>query len=92
MVGQKRSLEFLIPLALQRLEQAPFVEGDLFPGDLLGSVMRVKVDFWDNHPELFPRTLRVVGRARELLPSLEECDRPDVDFLRLFNKSPWSKK
>jgi hypothetical protein len=90
MIGQKRSLEFLIPVALKRLNQDPFVEGDFFPGDLLRSVMRVKVDFWANHPELFYWTLRVVQRASELLPSLEEGDRPHDDVFRLFDKSPWS--
>src|SRR6516165_7980740 len=35
MIGQRISLTFLIPLALERLEDQPLAGGDFYPGDLL---------------------------------------------------------
>ena len=52
MIGQNFSLNYLIPLAIEHLQQDPLVEGDFFPGDLLASVLKVKADFWHTHPDL----------------------------------------
>lgn len=35
MIGQNIGLDYLIPLALEHLQQNPLVAGDFFPGDLL---------------------------------------------------------
>ena len=38
LIGQKFSLEYLVPLALERLEADPWIDGD-YEGDLLNSVL-----------------------------------------------------
>lgn len=54
-IGQKLSLEYLIPLALERLEHAPMVSGDYYEGDLLEAVGRPPPEFWEKHPDLVKR-------------------------------------
>ena len=46
MIGQDVGLDYLIPLALERLEEYAFVEGDFYEGDLLVGVSRVGEEFW----------------------------------------------
>src|SRR5262245_6851845 len=53
MIGQSIGLEFLIPLAVERLQENPFAEGDYYPGDLLSAVMRVEPSFWQTHQDLY---------------------------------------
>jgi hypothetical protein len=52
MIGQNISLEYLVPLAIERLQHDPFAAGDFYPGDLLGSVLKVKFSFWKQRPDL----------------------------------------
>ncbi|MEO7715494.1 MAG: contact-dependent growth inhibition system immunity protein [Capsulimonas sp.] len=40
LIGQKFSLDYLVPLALMLLVNEPFVEGDYYEGDLLGPIQK----------------------------------------------------
>jgi hypothetical protein len=75
MIGQQRGLRYLIPIALERLHVDPFVEGDCYPGDLLGAVLRVDSRFWIASPELRAGASRIAERALSLLATLDESDR-----------------
>jgi len=46
MIGQGVGLRWLVPIAIEALEQDPLVEGDLYPGDLLASLLKVDQEFW----------------------------------------------
>ena len=72
-VGQSVGLPHLLPIALSILESDPMAEGDLFPGDLLSSVMRVAESFWLSNPALRDRALLVAAAGR---------DRTDDDKIR----------
>lgn len=61
-IGQKFSLEYLVPLALDRLEIDPLAEGAYFEGDLLMNVHRLPQDFWTAHPDLHGRWLKIAGK------------------------------
>ena len=63
MIGQGLGLASLLPLALELLAQNPWVEGDLYPGDLLSNVLAVPDDFWQAHPELREELDHVVKQA-----------------------------
>jgi hypothetical protein len=88
MIGQRIGLRFLIPLALKQLEDNPLAGGDFCPGDLLQAVLGAGEAFWVGHPDAFERVRTVVRRVKELLPSLDEIDRPTV--LELLAESPRS--
>src|SRR5436190_23899188 len=45
-IGQNIGLEHLVPLALERLQDNPFAEGDYYPGDLLVSLLGAEMRFW----------------------------------------------
>src|SRR5262245_61829540 len=50
MIGQNIGLQYLIPLALDRLTRNLFEAGDFYPGDLLGVVLRSARGFWLQSP------------------------------------------
>lgn len=52
MIGQRFSLDYLIPLAIDYLKEDLLAEGDLYPGDLLKSVQSVEEAFWESNPNL----------------------------------------
>jgi hypothetical protein len=49
LLGQTIGLDWLVPLALSRLEKDPFA-GDLYRGDLLAAVLRAGTAYWADHP------------------------------------------
>ena len=77
MIGQGFGLAHLIPIALERLYDNPFLEGDFYPGDLLLAVAKAPSTFWEAHPNLQSEMQDVLGRAEraadlvrdELLPA-----------------------
>ncbi|WP_291173962.1 contact-dependent growth inhibition system immunity protein [Gimesia sp.] len=72
MIGQQISLFFLIPLALETLEEDPLVEGHCYPGDLLNAVLGVPESFWNIHTDKREVLRRVITKANETLDSLKE--------------------
>jgi hypothetical protein len=66
MIGQNLSLEFLVPLAIGRLEGDPLAEGDFYPGDLLKMVLTIDPAFWKRHADLRRRTAQIAVRAMKL--------------------------
>ena len=63
MIGQDIGLEYLVPLALERLQAEPYAEGDFYPGDLLVNVLGADVGFWRRRPELRQQLVAIAERA-----------------------------
>jgi hypothetical protein len=63
MIGQKLSLDYLLPLALDHLEIDPWVSGDYYDGDLLSNILGLDSTFWIEHNEFKDRVDRVVTKA-----------------------------
>jgi len=74
MIGQKISLLFLVPLALEKLEEDPLVEANIYPGDLLNVVLDVPEKFWSVYTDLRDVLRPIVAKAKELHTSLDETD------------------
>jgi hypothetical protein len=72
MIGQSIGLRWLVPLALEMLKQNPLAEADLYPGDLLNSVLAVESDFWDREWEWCKEVQQVLGGLPELPQEVEE--------------------
>ncbi|MFN0007128.1 MAG: contact-dependent growth inhibition system immunity protein [Planctomycetota bacterium] len=66
MIGQQDGLMFLVPLALDVLEENPMAEGDFYPGDLLGSVLRADPEFWRRNADWRSRLERIVSGMSEI--------------------------
>jgi hypothetical protein len=63
MIGQSISPDYLIPIALEQLEIDPLIAGDLYPGDLLNTVVRLDSEYWQQHPDFVPRLAAIVYAA-----------------------------
>ncbi|MGB8191514.1 MAG: contact-dependent growth inhibition system immunity protein [Chitinophagaceae bacterium] len=69
LIGQNISLDILIPLTMEKLQQNIMAEGDLYPGDLLKSVLSADSEYWLKNPVLH----RKLGKLyRNNLPSMEK--------------------
>lgn len=78
MVGQEISLLFLIPIALEKLEEDPLAEGHCYPGDLLKVVLNIPETFWCIHTDMRDVCRQIVAKTKELLVSLDETN---VEFI-----------
>jgi CDI immunity proteins len=71
-IGQQIGLEYLVPLALDRLHDDPFVEGAYYPCDLLVNVLGAEARFWQSHPELRAQLVAITERAISLFPTVPD--------------------
>ncbi|WP_164848641.1 contact-dependent growth inhibition system immunity protein [Paenibacillus sp. DCT19] len=68
LILQQISLEFLLPLAFERLIMNPLASGDLYIGDLFCSVLQVDQEYWEDHIELkneLNEVIRIYNEARK---------------------------
>jgi len=72
MIGQQIGLLRLVPIALEKLEEDPLVDAELYPGDLLNAVLGIPESFWIKHTDMRAVLCRVVAKAKELLTSIDE--------------------
>ncbi|MEO7298015.1 MAG: contact-dependent growth inhibition system immunity protein [Verrucomicrobiota bacterium] len=71
-IGQNIGLEYLVPLAIEKLRENPLAEGDCYPGDLLSNVLSANAAFWRAHPELHKQLLPVAERALAIASADED--------------------
>jgi hypothetical protein len=76
LIGQEIGLPFLVPLALDRLSDNPWAEGNMYPGDLLKAVVTVPPNFWQENPELVPRFQSVLDEVERRWSFYQEEVRP----------------
>lgn len=67
MIAQDFSLRYLIPLAIEHLNTDIFVEGDLYPGDLLKSVLSVDTKFWISNKQLWTKVNSLIKNRKDEL-------------------------
>jgi len=79
LIGQKIGLEFIVPLAIEFVQDHPLIEATYYPGDLLSNLLALPSAFWARHPELNNSMVELGLELRqiyerlgnELLPALE---------------------
>lgn len=64
MIGQNIGLEYLIPMALEILEENILAEGDLYEGDLLSAVLSSNLTFWKADKQIY-KTLSDLFKKNE---------------------------
>ncbi|MGO4528538.1 contact-dependent growth inhibition system immunity protein [Paenibacillus sp. 2TAF8] len=72
LIGQQMNLDFILPLALERLIENPFGSGDLYIGDLFCSILRVEKQYWKKHKELKTELDEVIRTYEEAIMTLED--------------------
>jgi hypothetical protein len=53
LIGQNIGLEYLIPLAIDKLQENILAEGDLYAGDLLKNVLDCNRQIWVQHNDYY---------------------------------------
>lgn len=72
LISQSVGAEFVVPIAIERIEANPLLEGDFYPGDVLQSMLTLEKDFWDQNPELLADFKRVLESCAKTLSDLVE--------------------
>ena len=67
LVSQQIGLVYLIPMALEFLDKDILAEGDLYPGDLLESVIKIDAAFWKANGILYNQLRAVLKSGRQRL-------------------------
>ncbi|RYU94268.1 contact-dependent growth inhibition system immunity protein [Emticicia agri] len=60
MIGQKTGLAYLVPMAIQVLQENIFAEGDFYEGDLLQNVLSIDKVFWTKNNDLYLRLKEII--------------------------------
>jgi len=85
-IGQNRSLPILMPMAIDVLDSNILAEGDLYPGDLLNSVLTVSFHFWIDHPDLKSKLESVfLKNKQQLLQNEDLSDKDKTKFFTLYD-------
>jgi hypothetical protein len=77
---------------LERLDADPLAEGDLYPGDLLVSVMELPGDYWVRHAAEAKRMVVIARRATYELDALEGSDHIPTRLRALLACASWEVK
>lgn len=72
MIGQDIGLKYLVPIALEKLTEDPFVAGDFYAGDLLNAVVQVKWEFWEKNDDLFITLQTIMGELESRMALVEK--------------------
>lgn len=75
LIGQSYNPHYLVPLALEILNNDILITAGLYPGDLLKSVLDVPSSFWEEHPDLHNKLQDLMRERMEEVES--ELDLPD---------------
>jgi hypothetical protein len=73
MIGQGIELEYLMPLAIEKLTANPLIEGDFYLGDLLFNVLSVECSFWQKHIKLYYEVSELIAGLPNILKKLIEA-------------------
>jgi hypothetical protein len=74
LISQGYNPEYLVPLALEILNNDILITAGLYPGDLLKSVLDVPSAFWEQHPDLHGKLLDLMQARKDEVES--ELDLP----------------
>jgi len=80
-IGQNCNLEYLIPIALERLKENILAEGHYYKGDLLNNVLNSDPEFWKKNQVLWSSFNTLFEDQRHLFDEKE-----DREFLKRFQK------
>ncbi|MFT5585693.1 MAG: hypothetical protein ACI9VR_003286 [Cognaticolwellia sp.] len=81
-VGQKLSLRWLVPIALDVVGVDPLCFADFYPGDLLRVLLEIPASFWEAHPEMKVRLVSVLRTMTSTPGELVEARR-EFEMLKM---------
>jgi len=79
-IGQRMSLQYLIPLAIDKLEENPLTEGNMYEGDLLFNILtRTPEEYWEQNKGTTISICDIAKQAEKRLSEKNELDKDEVD-------------
>ena len=81
---QKISLPYLVPLAVQKLQNDPLAEGAFYEGDLLNSVLNIPDEYFEWDKASAANISIIALKAEAALKSKDDPDEVDRDLLTLI--------
>ncbi|SIO47774.1 hypothetical protein SAMN04488055_4423 [Chitinophaga niabensis] len=67
LISQQLGIKFLMPLVLEMLKKDVLMEADLYEGDLLEVVLKIKAPFWEQNPSIKSQVLHLIEANKQLL-------------------------
>lgn len=74
LIGQNVALDSLIPIAIGKLSENFFSEGDFYEGDLLHNVLRSDRNFWEKNFLLKQKMIALFEKNKESLKNFETTE------------------
>lgn len=71
MIGQKFGLSFLVPLALEKLQDNIFIEADFYEGDLLKNLLDIDISFWKHNKSYWTQLNNLLNDQRKQLSEIK---------------------
>lgn len=71
MIGQKFGLTYLMPIAIEKLQDDILVEAELYEGDLLNAVLNVDASFWDNNENYWKHLSELIKDRQQEIAELK---------------------
>lgn len=71
MIGQDTGLKYLIPIALELLNDNLILEAVYYPGDLLRQIMQVSTEYWKKNKDHYDRLNQIIDKNTTLLTDLK---------------------
>ena len=72
LLSQLIGLAYIVPLALNIVEQDPLISSGLYSGDLAVSLFNIDEEFWSNNPEWNNRLIEVKFEIEEIYKTISE--------------------
>lgn len=86
MIGQNIGLKYLIPLVSLLLKENILTEGDMYEGDILTNVLKVKNEYWQQYPDIRQSIIDIVSKQEHKLESFDTLPAIKEEWFTLFSK------
>jgi len=84
-IGQGFSLEYLMPIAIEKLNENILAHGDLYGGDLFFNVIsKNTIDYWKSHKEDWKALLELYNKNKDVIDSSLSSTKPFVKNFENF--------
>ncbi|WP_397447792.1 contact-dependent growth inhibition system immunity protein [Polaribacter sp. R77954] len=67
LISQEIGIDFLIEIAIKKLEQNIIAEGNLYEGDLLDSVSKISTEFWSKNKFELKKLKTIIEKNKETI-------------------------
>ncbi len=86
MIGQNEGLEYLVPIAIIALIKDIFIETDLYPGDLLCSLLQItnEPNYWTTHPKVKQDLINIYTEQKKQLGKINVPEEVKVKIKDLY--------